>query len=420
MYLKIFEEIVDILQKDYAGHIDKWGWDTPDIFREQIENIYKIGRLDDYTFIKIVNDYLLDFKDQHIFFISADEQSDMNKDIGFKVRRYKDALYVIEVLTEDAVNIGDKIVAVDGYSVYELSDMHERELMEEVHERQKWEWIIEEYETIYIEKADGENTEVSIRLHNKEQYKPVHRSELLNNNTLKMTFTDFFSPEPVNQVIEDNKGRLKHLDNLIIDVRVNNGGSGDSFEILYPYLFPKGRTIIDDSNSKMSFNITERTADLQIDGLQKIYNETTDEKFKNTMKNLMEFFDDNRGKGFVSFNNDEDITIEGQDYPKNIIILSDVYCGSAGDVFVELMKWSDKVTVIGRSTAGLNDYSNLIYKTWNDKFTLYYPTSRMDYLDQGKKDYGVQPDIHIEWTPEHLKSDMDLKAAFECLKESGL
>ncbi len=64
-----------------------------------------------------------------------------------------------------------------------------------------------------------------------------------------------------------------------------------------------------------------------------------------------------------------------------MIILPDVYCGSAGDIFIDLMKWSDKVNGRSRLTAGLNDCSNLIYKVWNDKFTLYYPTLRDDNND---------------------------------------
>lgn len=88
MYIDIFNEVVDIMENDYAGHQDKKGWDSPDTYRESILQLNQQGHLDDYTFIKIVNDYLLDFKDPHMFFISKDENSSTNRDIGFKVRRF--------------------------------------------------------------------------------------------------------------------------------------------------------------------------------------------------------------------------------------------------------------------------------------------------------------------------------------------
>ncbi|WP_213809925.1 S41 family peptidase [Jeotgalicoccus sp. WY2] len=68
---------------------------------------------------------------------------------------------------------------------------------------------------------------------------------------------------------------MSDLKNLIIDVRKNRGGSDASFEQLLPLFFPKGKTINLD-NYKMDFNITKRTADLQIKGLKSLKNTSTD------------------------------------------------------------------------------------------------------------------------------------------------
>ena len=166
----------------------------------------------------------------------------------------------------------------------------------------------------------------------------------------------------------------------------------------------------------MDFNITERTANLQINGLRSLYQETSNESYKKSLKDMINFFEINTGKGFVSLDNGGEFEVEGSEFPENIVILSDVYCGSAGDIFVDLAGRSKKVTVIGRATAGLNDYSNLINKDWNDVFSLYYPTSRMEYLDKGEKDTGIEPDIYVQWTPEHLLSDLDMKTALNFLE----
>lgn len=417
MYIDIFDEVVDIMQNDYAGHMDKKGWDFPDRYREDIQDLSNQHQLDDYTFINIVNDYLLDFKDPHMFFLAKDKHSKTNKDIGFKVRRFNDALYVTKVMNEVRLNTGDKIVALDKLTVSELSLKHNRELRDEIAERQRWGKIIEKYDTVYVKNNNQEVTSFNLKLYEKQQYTAIHSLEKLNHNTLNMTLTDFFTPDSIEKILKDNKIILSDLENLIIDVRKNRGGSDTSFEQLLPLLFPKGKTILNLDNYKMDFNITKRTADLQIKGLKSLQDKTTDTSFKESLDNMITFFQDNSGKGFVSFENGGEFEVEGSEFPKNIIVLADVYCGSAGDIFVDFASKSNKVTVIGRTTAGLNDYSNLINNDWNDKFSLYYPTSRMISLDNGNKDTGIKPDIYVEWTPEHLQSDIDIETALNLLSK---
>ncbi|MEN8702209.1 S41 family peptidase [Bacillus infantis] len=92
-------------------------------------------------------------------------------------------------------------------------------------------------------------------------------------------------------------------------------------------------------------------------------------------------------------------------------------CGSSGDSFVELCKKSSKVRVIGRPTKGLNDYANLISKKWDNGFEFMYPTSRLSRIDRGMgmTGKGIEPDLYVPWTPEHLERDADLEKALEWL-----
>jgi len=48
-----------------------------------------------------------------------------------------------------------------------------------------------------------------------------------------------------------------------------------------------------------------------------------------------------------------DYTIQGQLNPKNVYVLTDVTCGSSGDTFLQNVKKSPKVTVVGRPTMEL-------------------------------------------------------------------
>jgi C-terminal processing protease CtpA/Prc len=131
----------------------------------------------------------------------------------------------------------------------------------------------------------------------------------------------------------------------------------------------------------------------------------------------------NRGQGFVEFNFDEfipDTFIKGLSSPKKVIILTDVYCGNAGDSFIDHCKKSSKVTVIGRATAGLNDYANLAVKRWEEGYELWYPTSRLSSIDQGlgMTGKGIEPHIHIPWTPSHIERDVDLELAMNLLEKN--
>lgn len=416
MYIDIFDEIVDIMRNDYAGCIDKKGWDTPNKYRERIYKLEQQGQLNDYQFVNIVYDYLLDFQDPHLFFISTEDNSEANKDIGFKVRRFKNDLYVVDVSSEDRIRKGDKIVSLDGSSMTELDSLYKRELMGKPPERQKWEKIMEKHNLIRIENIDNEYVDINLRLYEKKKYTPIHKVDILNEETMLITLSDFISPEPIVELLKDNEQRLTNLKNLIIDVRNNHGGSDSSFSQLLPYIFPTGTTSINLKNYKMDFNVTERTAELQKTLLHELQEKTEDESFKETLRSMSQFFENNSGKGFVPIDSDDTFDIQGLEHPKKVVILSDIYCGSAGDIFVDFASSSDKVTIIGRETAGLNDYSNLLQKDWNDKFSLYYPTSRMQYLDKEIKDNGVKPDIFLEWNPDHILKDIDMETALKFLE----
>ncbi|MGZ7153694.1 S41 family peptidase, partial [Streptococcus pyogenes] len=84
--------------------------------------------------------------------------------------------------------------------------------------------------------------------------------------------------------------------------------------------------------------------------------------------------------------------------------------------FVDIMRQMPKVTVIGRPTMGILDYSNCCVADFGD-YELLYPTSRSLAVDAGlgMTDKGVLPDIEIPWTPEHIERDVDLAVALDYL-----
>ena len=103
---------------------------------------------------------------------------------------------------------------------------------------------------------------------------------------------------------------------------------------------------------------------------------------------------------------------------EHVYILTDCYCASTGDAFVENVSISPKATVVGRPTMGILDYSNLNMITYGS-YGFAYPTSRRTELDEGIRmmGCGVPVQVHVPWTPEHLTRDVDLEKVFELIAD---
>lgn len=175
----------------------------------------------------------------------------------------------------------------------------------------------------------------------------------------------------------------------------------------------------------MQLNHTVRNYHLRMKDFEKENYNSLDELSKLFTDMFIQDLKKNYNKGFVTFDTSglplelQTLKIHGRKMPSKVLLLTDVTCASSGDSFVEVAKKSSKVKVIGRPTAGVNDYSNLAVMEWADTFALYYPTSRLSIIDKGEgmSGVGIQPHLHIPWTPEHIQEDVDLKVALQLLNQ---
>ncbi|SDQ83075.1 S41 family peptidase [Virgibacillus salinus] len=418
MYLKIFEDVISILHNDYAGCLDKKGCDNPNFYREKIQDS---GNMNDEKFVGIVQDYLLDFKDLHMAFKYTAQSTEMEDDVGFAVRRYDDLLYVVSNEKEDRVKKGYAITALDGSTVPELVNIHKRRLMETEAERENWSAILPQYKSADVVSGSGNSFTIELKKYPKEIFQPEYSIKEISEDTLFLTLTDFMNHNAISKLIDENRSFLTTRKNLIIDVRVNRGGSDLAYFDLLPFLFEGEGEEIDlngfDEGSMLT-NCTSRNVELRTQLLKSALSSIEDEVTRNQINAFIRQLEENKDNGFVELDFgevDDSFLIKTKPGPEQVILLTDVYCGSSGDSFVELCKNSSKVTVIGRPTLGLNDYSNLAIMSWENKFKLSYPTSKLSTVDEGKgmSGVGIQPDIYIPWTPDHIDVDLDVKKALE-------
>lgn len=419
MYVSIFNEIVQIMHEDYAGCLDKRGQDQPETYRKRILDLEESG-INDQLFIDIVKDYLLDFQDRHIHFgkegIAASKLS-----AGFQVRRFRESLVVTRCDTEDRLVPGDEIIALDDVDVLELVHRHKRQLMETEAERENWESILTLYTTATIKNTNGKVHSLQLKKVPKQPIPPIYSCNKVANDLALMVLTDFMDENAISKLVSENKQTLTSVENLVIDVRINNGGSDLAFLKLLPYLFEGEKINLSDfDDGQMLTNCTERNVDLRVELLEIAMGRIKDEETIKQINELITELKRKRGAGFVELNfgtKEESFVLPTKKGPEKIIILTDVYCGSSGDSFVEICQHSSKVTVVGRPTLGLNDYANLAIKKLENKFELWYPTSKLSKVDDGKgmTGIGILPDVYIPWSPAHLQEDLDMKKALEII-----
>ncbi|QSS98774.1 hypothetical protein IMZ31_11720 [Pontibacillus sp. ALD_SL1] len=409
-YLDIFNEIVEIAHRDYAGWKDKLGWDNPEPFRK----VLKESNLTPEEFGELVQDYLLAFNDHHFYFVVKGENS---WDRGFRVRRCEDRLYVTELKGENRLSKGQAIFSVNQIPIPELVQSHSLELREKGSERELWKGVLEKYQTIEVEDEYGTIHSVEMKRHRKEAYTPVHSIQVLNEDTLLMKLSDFVTPEPITALMCENKELLYTYPNLIVDLRDNMGGNDSAFYGLAPYLFPEGRTIIEPyEDNFMLYNCTEANAERVFNDFESYRKETEAPHTLEVLSVIESEWRKHEGEGLVRFDLsdlEERFVVEGYEYPRQVVLLTDISTISSAESVVEVSKHSKIVTTMGRSTLGVNDYANLIEASWGDQFKLMIPSTKLLRVDEGRgmNGLGIKPDIHIPWTPEHIKRDVDVEEA---------
>jgi hypothetical protein len=421
-YLEIFDDITSIMHTDYSGCNDKKGWDAPEIFRNQLISLERDNNLDVITFKEIVSEYLLDFRDGHVSLTLSGTNTPKPYDNGFKCRRYKDKLYITQVGKETRLERGMAIVAIDDISIAELGNRYKKniQVLGSHAERENWSSVLLKHKQCVIETKYGEAFEMLLEKYEKEKYIPEYSIKPIENNTLLIKITDFNDDDAISKLIESNKTALDTAKYLIIDIRVNYGGSDSAYMKLLDYIFPREISFDQLHIDLAQYNMTERNYTLRTTQLKQYITQVEEQNTKKVLQDYLNTMDKYRNKGFVEFDiNDSvpNVKINGRKVPEKIVVLQDVYCGSSGDSFVVIAGQSEKVTLIGRGTAGITDYSNVAVQPYENGLMLWYPTSRDANIDNGKglTGVGATPDIYIPWTPEHIEKDIDLEKAIEYL-----
>lgn len=409
----IFKDIVWIMTHDSSTVKDRKGCNSQP-FLEKITD-----DMTEQEFLYQVRTYLASFG--IIGHVSFHDKKSGPK--GFLLRISDQEMFVEEANQDTGLQVGDRILGLDGMSLEQVALQHQNYFISLTPERRYREWadllLMAEQVTVL---RDGQEMSITVRASQQAQKAQIFWKEL-ESDILYLRLDNFMDEEAISRLYQECLQKITETETLIIDVRYNNGGTDSLYFPLLHLGLEEGKGY--------------DTLDLQDDGMEILYTEgNVDRRLKDfetwlqqenispdTVKLLEDFRNNllqNRGKGYVRYQDDQDELfpgVKGSHYPEQIFVLSDICCASSGDNFVKMMKNFKKVTVIGRPTLGILDYSNCCKVDYDD-YSLMFPTSRWLAIDKGKgmTDKGVLPDIEVPWTPAHFERDVDLDKCLELIE----
>ncbi len=159
---------------------------------------------------------------------------------------------------------GQSILALDNMKVPELLIKYKKYLNENTYEREKWDYVLLKSSNCTLIDENGVTETIRLQKYKQNEYTPIYSFKQHNKDTLLITLTDFANAEVINTLLDSHKDELNAFPNLIIDVRLNRGGSDDAFFNLLPYLFEDKEISLFDSSDTMQLNHTERNFHLRM------------------------------------------------------------------------------------------------------------------------------------------------------------
>lgn len=439
LYLSAYADIAKTIQTDAAsgylrsGDMSDCGYSLAKASRE--------AKADMEEFLISARQYLATVGDRNCRIESLDP-SYQEWTLGFRARRKGEHLYVVEVQEETRLQPGDEIYAIGGLRVPELRRMCRQNIFWQMEdEREDWDLFLRMYETIEIFHKDGTAQQVKMKHYPlaERAAAPVYRQ--LQEGIAYIRIESFEDAKAIAHLLETHQKELADSRKLILDLRQCGAeGEAESFLSLLPYLCDRscragevvlarelyttytkenGQRMLSKLQAyRMSLSESEQAEEgVELDALEAEIREKCSQVFalrakENKLHERKKYSEvlEQEETGI------EEAWIEKKDKPARTVILTDVTCEYAGEWLTACVKGMGRVTVVGRPTAGMIDYTRRISVDYEDimvRFT--YPMSRTKEAKDGNgvAFRGVQPDVYIPFSREECTEDRILACAIE-------
>lgn len=216
--------------------------------------------------------------------------------------------------------------------------------------------------------------------------------EALDSNTLLFrvpTMGDQYW-KSMDSLVKAEKKRLGSMPNWIIDCRNNGGGSDITFKPLLPYLYTN-RVKLDRMQILATTDNAEKFTKLKSDKNLPWINRRYYGYLAGKLKRRNGSFVGNSGTFTYRL-------FKTTSMPQKVVILTNRGCASSCEQFILYAQQSKKVTLMGESTGGVLDFSNLHESPFPcGNWTIWYPTSRSNRVPAGRglDNVGIPPHVSI-------------------------
>ena len=234
--IEIFEQVVAMMKQDSSTKKDLKGAD-PDMYRRQITNEMK-----DEDFLYQMRCYLASFGIiSHVSFHPKHRQA-----LGFRLRKFENRLYILNANPDTDLRVADQIILIDNQTIPAFYQVYRDYFVSEIEERQYMEWayFVAKSDTVTLLRNGQEQT-ISVQETKLTTHTPAFEYKQLSEETLYLKMENFFDEEAIANLYQESSSAISTAKNVIVDVRVNHGGSDSLYFPLLQYALSDGKSFKD-------------------------------------------------------------------------------------------------------------------------------------------------------------------------------
>jgi len=220
--------------------------------------------------------------------------------------------------------------------------------------------------------------------------------EAIDDNTVMLRIPSFRIKQKkyIDSLIVKHKAQILSTPNLIIDLRNNGGGSGQSYSELLPLIY---------TDTIRGLGVEFLSTPLSNEKLLRLA-EDTENDFSDSDREMFKREYEKLSKHIGEFVNLDSVIVDKtyydtiHPYPQKVAIIINGDCASATEQFLLAAKQSKKVKLFGTKTFGALDVSNMNFAPSPcGDFELGYCTSKSYRIpDMAIDDVGIQPDYYLD------------------------
>lgn len=395
------------------------------------------ARADVDQFLLAARQYLSS-ADAHSCKVTCHDKSYSEWDMGFRVKRHENFLYVTEARQETRLAPGMRIVAVGMNKIdFLLKDVGAEVFWGRDTDREDWDLAMRMFDDIDVFPGDGHVMRLDLRKYPVETPDPQFGVTTQGNCVIARVDTLDDADKVAEVALQIRSALQGGCDKLALDLRRCTGEATDpdAYLALLPFLVDAdvaARDVMGDTElysvySKNNAQVLTDDIERVRPGLEGDNLKLADELLADIKAKADEVLARKRTTHVMAERlklaelpetlpspfEDERVALDAH-APKTACILVDSTCGYAAEYLAQAVMGMDRVRLVGRATQGLVDYANYLtceLEGIDCSFT--YPMSRTkaNHDGAGYAKYGLPLDVHVPFTPEECATDTILAAA---------